>query len=76
MRKELYTCESGIDLFKKGTEFGAWMKNTPSYKDSDVNIKITVDEKDISESWIKGEYDILNINSVEIVEIEKIKESD
>lgn len=64
MKIELYTCESGLDLFNKGRNFGVWNKNTQSYSDADKNIKLLVDENDIVES--DDGYDVISLKSVEI----------
>lgn len=65
MKIELYTCDKGLDLYKKGMNFGAWKKTADSFKDTAVNIKILVDEKDIRPC--DDGYNIINIKSVEVI---------
>jgi hypothetical protein len=65
MKIELYTCEGGLYLFKKGRNFGAWNESSQSYTDANKNIKILVDKTDIVE--VDDGYDVINIESVKII---------
>lgn len=68
MKIELYTCENGKELFENGNTFSAWKKDTSSYRGTDVNVRILVDENDITELLgFKGEYNVIDIKSVEII---------
>lgn len=62
---QLYTCDSGVSLFKSGNKFGAWIENSPSYSETDF--KILVDEEHIVPSKLNGEYDVFNVESVKII---------
>ena len=69
MKIKLYTCENGINLFKHGITFGAWKKDTESYRDAHENYAITVDSSDLKpNNHEDGGYKVTNIKSVEIVD--------
>ena len=65
MKIQLYTCESGLNLYKHGESFGAWDSNSSSYREDDINIVLFVDKEDIEESG--DGYRVVNVKSVEIV---------
>lgn len=65
---KLYTCKSGLQLFKKGGSFGAWTKDARSYGEADDNIEISVNVEDIREvEYEYGAYDVIDVKSVMII---------
>jgi hypothetical protein len=57
-----------MGLLKRGHSFGAWKDSAISYKQTDDNIKISVDTKDIQKSTNEADsYQVLNAESVEII---------
>lgn len=62
---KLYTCKSGLQLFKRGRSFGAWTKDAKSFKEADNNIEISVDVEDIME--IENEYGAYHVTDVKSV---------
>ena len=65
MKIQLYTCESGVKLFKLGKPFGAWGSDSESYKSEPQNIVLFVDDKDVE---VDGDgYWVTNVESVEII---------
>lgn len=70
MKIELYTCKDGIYLLDNKEAFFAWEKDSPAYK-TYGRIKILVDETDAVPCLDmngKDVFEILNIDSVEVVD--------
>lgn len=68
MKIELYTCWHGLKLYQKGYAFGAWEKDSQSYNESSENFKILVDESAIRDVLMEGEYDVVDLEGVEVVD--------
>ena len=72
MKVRLYTCQAGLDLWKRGRAFGVWEKDSASFKEAvaegESNIKIEVDSYDIKGNGQEDEYDIVAGANIKIIE--------
>jgi hypothetical protein len=64
----LYTCTHGLKLYSKGSEFGAWNKDSLSFEEDVDNILFEVDSLYVIDGNNYGEYDIVKGATITIIE--------
>jgi hypothetical protein len=71
MKVKLYTCQAGLNLWKRGNAFGAWERNSKAFEEGVTegdNILIEVDTYDIQGNDQDNEYDIVAGADIRIIE--------